>query len=330
MPWRESAAELERARSERPVVIEAPGGALYGIFTPPGPQAPSSGLCAVLLTRPRSHRNRMWIEGARRLGARGFACFRFDYHGTGDSEGEAGYLDPNQPYRDDVVAVMRHLRDHLGQRRFVLYGSCFDARTALSAFLDEAEAIEGLAFVAAPVMELKTMVKVDADRRSWGHLARALLRSENWKAMLRPERWQYVATVLGRMARRSVAGRPEEELPLAASFLEHFRQLVNSRARALFLYGEEDPEYQSFRVAERRLFSRLPVQTQRRFTVEVWPGVVHSGFVEMGRQRETFERVMRWIESLHPMAAAEPAAPGSNGAHPAAGHVGPEAAWTSN
>jgi pimeloyl-ACP methyl ester carboxylesterase len=310
MPWRETPRELERARNEQGVVVPTAQGAVYGIFTPPDPQAPPAGLCAVLLTRPRSHRNRMWVEGARRLGAQGFACFRFDYHGTGDSEGASGFLDPNHPYHDDVVAVLRHLRAHFGQRRFVLSGSCFDARTALSAFVDEGDAIAGLVFIAAPVMNLDTMVKVDADRRSWKRIGLALLKPENWRAMADAGRWKYVGTVLGRMARRSVAG-PEENLPLAGTFVEHFQALVRARARALFLYGADDSEYESFRVAERTLFPALPPAERARFEIVVWPGLVHGGFLDMPRQREIFEKAVSWIGSLHAAAAA--AATGRDG-----------------
>ncbi len=322
MPWRETAAELERARAERPETIPTALGTLVGIFTPPAPAARPAGLCAVLLTRPRSHRNRMWIEGARRLAARGFACFRFDYHGTGDSDGESRPLDPNTPYREDIVAVIRHLRSSLGQRRFVLYGSCFDARTALSAFVDEGGAIEALVLVAAPLMELDILLKAEADQRGWRRLGRALLQPDNWRAMLRPARWPFVATVVVRMARRSVVGVPGQGLPLSPSFLEHFEALLGSRARVLCLYGVEDPEYESFRIAERTVFARLPEATRRRFEIEVWPGAVHNGFVEMTRQREIFARVVDWIERLpHGTAPAPPAAVN--------GHDPGEVAWTS-
>jgi pimeloyl-ACP methyl ester carboxylesterase len=306
MPWRESPQQLARARAERPVVIPTPLGALYGIYTPPDPDAPAAGLTVIHFTRPRSHRNRMWVEGARRLAARGFACFRFDYHGTGDSEGESAFLDPNQPYRDDALAVMRHLREHCGARRFVLTGSCFDARTALSTLAEEGEAVEGLAFIAAPVMELSTMVRVDADQRTWKHVTFALLKPENWRAMVRADRWKYVGTILSRMMRRSVAG-PADDYPLSPGFREDFAALVRSQAKALFLYGEEDPEYQSFRVAERTLFPALPDEVRARFEVVVWPGIVHGGFLDMTRQREIFRKAIAWIEALHPRAASLPA-----------------------
>ena len=303
MPWTESAAELERARAEQPFVVDAPRGRLVGLFTPPAPDAPPAGLCVIHLTRPRSHRNRMWVEGARHLAVRGFATVRFDYHGCGDSGGDSAVLDPNQPYRDDIVAVIRHAREHLGQRRFVLYGSCFDARTALSAFPEEGDAIEALVFVAAPVMELTTVVKAHADVKDWAHMWRALFRSDNWRALRERGRWRYMSTVLGRVARRSVGG-PADELPLSTGFVEDFHALVRSRARALFLYGAEDAEYMSFQVAERRLLRALPPEVRARFEVEVWPGVVH-GFLEMERQREAFARLLHWMESLHP-AAADP------------------------
>jgi pimeloyl-ACP methyl ester carboxylesterase len=319
MPWRESAAEIERARAEQPVVVASERGALFGVFTPPAPAVAPRGRCVVFFTRPRSHRNRMYVEGARRLASRGFACFRFDYHGTGDSSGESHYLDPNQPYRDDAVAVLRFLRERQGQRRFVLAGSCFDARTALSAFVDEGAAIDGLVFAAAPLMELDTLVKADAERKDWRHLLRALTRSGNWRALATPGRWRYMATVTSRVARSAVAGR-DQGLLLSASFLEHFEALCRSRARVLFLYGEADAEYPSFQLALELLFPALDPAVRARFEIEIRPGLVHDGYHEMNRQREVVERTLAWIEAL-------PGAPQAEANGRAAGAR--EAAWIS-
>src|SRR5262249_54624260 len=144
MPWRESEAELGRARAESPALVDAPLGRLFGIFTPPAPDAPPAGLCVVFLTRPRSHRNRMWVEGARRLAATAFACFRFASHAPGDGGAAPARPPPTHPYRPDILAVPPPLRPRLGQERFVLVGACFDARTALAAFPAEGGAIAGL------------------------------------------------------------------------------------------------------------------------------------------------------------------------------------------
>ena len=296
MPWRERPEELARARAERPTVVHAPRGEVFGIFTPAADDVPSRGLCAVLFTRPRSHRNRMWVEAARRLAASGIAAFRFDYHGNGDSSGESGFLNPNEPFRDDAVAVLRHLAQHEGQSRFVLVGACFDARTALSTFPEEGERIAGLAFIAAPVVELDTLVKADADRKDWRHLARALRNPDNWRALGNLDRWKYMATVTGRVAKRSVT-EAADALPLAQGFVRDFDAFVHSRGRVLFLYGEKDAEYQSFRIVEEQLLPRLPAEVRERIEVVVWPGEVH-GFLEVPRQREGLEKVMAWIDSV--------------------------------
>jgi len=306
MGWHESPAELERARAERAVVVPTPAGALFGIYTPADPLAPAAGRCAVFFTRPRSHRNRMWVKASRHLAAHGFSAFRFDYHGTGDSEGESAFLNPNTPYRDDAAAVLRHLRQELGERRFLVIGACFDARTALSAFADEAESIDGLVFFAAPLMELDTLVKAHADHKDWKHLARALGNAENWRALGSAERWKYMATVLTR-----VAGRPRNgaggrhDTPLADSFVEHFGALVRSNARALFIYGDTDAEYASFQVARSTVFERLAPEQRARFEIEVWPGEVH-GFLNLPVQLRALERTLSWLESFHPAAAPGP------------------------
>jgi pimeloyl-ACP methyl ester carboxylesterase len=306
MPWIETAEQLARARAERPVVIPTTLGALYGIFTPADPAAPPAGRCVVLFTRPRSHRNRMWVETARALAVEGFPCFRFDYHGQGDSEGEGGFLNPNEPYRDDAVAVLRYLREQLGQERFVLYGGCFDARTAFSAFLDAADSIDGMVFSSAPVMDLDTVEKVYAERRSWRQVIFGVLDRRQWKSLLRPGRLRQVLAVLFRMARRSTVGSREEDFPLSPSFLQHFDAFLRSRARLLFLYGRADREYDSFRTVERSLLPRLDPAIRRRIDVQIWDGPVHGASQQVPLQRSILDTVQGWIREFHPMLAGKP------------------------
>lgn len=325
MPWRETAAELDRARAEVPVKLPAPGGELFGIYTPPDPAAPAAGRCVVHLTRPRSHRNRNWVEAARRLASRGFAAFRFDYHGTGDSGGVSAFLDPREPYHDDVIAAIRFVRTRFGATRFVLTGSCFDARTALSAFRDESDAIDGLAFVAAPVMSIEHMRELHDAGKDWRHVLRALHNRDNWRALRDPERWREMAQVVARVTRGARDPEPAAESAAPAGpaldpgFRRDFDALVGSPARALFLYGEEDPEFRTFQPVLRDLWPALPAETRARFTVEVWPGEVHGGFLEMTRQRLILGRVLDWVLALHP----DPSG------HPAEIHRPAEGSWTS-
>lgn len=297
MPWRETPAELDRARAEQAIQVPTAAGTLFGIFTPPDPGVPPARHCVVFFTRPRSHRNRMWVEGARRLAAKGFAAFRFDYHGTGDSEGVSAFLDPNQPYRDDADAVIAMLRERYEQTRFIVVGACFDARTALSAFASEGSAVAGMVFFAAPVMELETLVKAHADQKDWRHLLRALGNPENWRALGRAERWRYMTTVLTRVAGGGSRNGSRNDTPLADSFVDHFRALVQSGSRALFIYGELDPEYASFQVALQTVFARLSPAERARLEVEVWPEDVH-GFLNLPMQRKGLERTLEWCETF--------------------------------
>jgi pimeloyl-ACP methyl ester carboxylesterase len=304
MPWPETPGERARAGAEIPRIFPSPEGDLVGIFTPPAPAARPTGICAVHLTRPRSHRNRNWVRGARWLAERGFAAFRFDYHGTGDSGGESSFLDPSAPYRSDLTAVLRALGETFGQRRFVLTGSCFDARTALSALIDGSEPILGVGFISAPVMPLEAMRELRNAKRSWGDMLQAVAKTDNWKRLGDPELWRAVETRL-RGANRPDAAPEEAASPLDPAFLEAFRALEASRARALFLYGEEDQEFHTFEPVVRQLWPALSAESRSRIEIEIWPGAVHDGFQEVERQRRIIERMLEWISSFHPEAARE-------------------------
>lgn len=309
MPWRETPEQLARARAEVPITVATPLGTLFGVYTPADPAASPAGCCAVLFTRPRSHRNRMWVEAARRLAVQGFSAFRFDYHGCGDSDGESHFLDPNTPNRADGDSVIDFLRERFGESRFVVSGACFDARTALSTFVRQENGVEGMVFFAAPLMELDTLVKAHADHKDWRHLLRALGNGENWKQLGDPARWRYMATVLGRVARRSApqtGGEPANDTPLADSFVSHFRALVRSRARALFIYGEADVETISFRVALETVFARLTPEERARIDHELWPGDVH-GFLGLPMQRRGLERTLEFFQQFHSAATANSA-----------------------
>jgi hypothetical protein len=81
--------------------------------------------------------------------------------------------------------------------------------------------------------------------------------------------------------------------------VEDFRALVRSGSRALFVYGDADPEYVSFQVALRTVFAGLSASERARFEVEVWPGDVH-GFLNIPLQRRSLEHALGWLERFHP------------------------------
>jgi pimeloyl-ACP methyl ester carboxylesterase len=201
------------------------------------------------------------------------------------------------------------LRTHHGQQRFVLCGSCFDGRTALSAFNDEGGAIDGLVFMVAPAMELFGWDKANADKKNLRHILWAIGRKENWKALTNASRWRYMAMVVMRvLMKKKSEAQLGQDLECSSNFKRDFAALVRSRARALFIYGADDSVYGAFRPAERKLLPALDPASRERITLEIWPGHIH-GFVEMPRQREVLARVLEWIEGFHArtIAAGDPA-----------------------
>jgi alpha/beta superfamily hydrolase len=306
----ENTAERARACAETPMVVRAETGDLVAILTPPDPAAAPAGYCVVHLTRPRSHRNRNWVRGARWLASRGFTACRFDYHGNGDSSGENGPLDPSSPNRADLMAVLRALRARESGTRFILTGNCFDARTALSVVPVEPSWIAGLAFLSAPVMPLSVMDEMRTANSDWGGVWQAVQNRDNWKRMTDPGMWRNVRSrVRGVIGGGSGPAESGGGAGLDPGFLEAFQALAASRARALIVYGAEDKELLTFRPVLERLLPALPAEARERIRVEIWPGQVHDGFNHLDRQQQIVDRVLEWVASFHPAAPAAAVSP---------------------
>ena len=273
MDWDESPAELGRALVEQPVIIPGQRGRLYGIFTPPIPEAPSAGLCVILLGRNRWWGDRLSVKGARWLAARGFSCLRFDYHSYGESEGECKTIDPDSPYSEDALAAIRYMRREFAQRRFVLSGFCFDGRTAISVIEQEGESIEAI-------------------------IAVAVLPGEMASLNAHPEKAGRGITDANTVVR------------VSEGFKRDFQTLVRSRVQCLFLYGADDIEYHNFKLVERSMLSKLDPAERARLTVEVWPGRVHVA-EDPDLMRQITERGLWWVDRLRqkPFALAQPGVP---------------------
>jgi alpha/beta superfamily hydrolase len=266
MNWRETPATLRRARDEQPVAFTGPKGELHGIFTPPDPDAPPARSCVVFPGRPRSSLRRHLVLAARILAAEGFAVLRFDLRGRGESAGEVERPNRNEPAGEDVIAAIRHLREAHGQKQFLLAGYCYDALTALGSFTKEADAISGVFFACAPVLD----EKLGAWPANYGTLT--------------------AASRLRSMVKRA---RDPKLLP---GFELPFTMLARSRARALFLYGEDDRLRAEFRLAEEVLFRHLDSEARARLQIEIWPGRVHT----IEGENAVMERAISWLREFHP------------------------------
>ncbi|HEY9157363.1 alpha/beta hydrolase [Candidatus Binatus sp.] len=266
MNWRETPATLSRARAEQPLEFKGPKGALHGIFTPPAPDASPASACVVFPGGPRSGVRRLPVLATRILAAEGFAALRFDLRGRGESAGEVALPNRNEPLGEDVVAAIRHLREAHGQKQFLLAGYCFSALSALDSFKDEADAISGMFFATAAVLEEKPGGPLGYSR---------------------------AGSATSRL--RSMVGRARAP-KIRDSFEISFRALACSHARALFLYGEQDRLRAEFRVAEQALFSQLDSEARGRLEIEIRAGRIHT----IEGQFAVIERAISWLRGFHP------------------------------
>lgn len=300
MDWAETPATLARARAEQAVAFAGPEGRIAAIFTPAAPEAPLANRCVIFPARPRFGTRRLAVLGSRTLAAEGFACLRFDLHGHGESAGTTMSPDRNQPYGGEVEAAIRYLREAHAQHRFLLVGYCFDALSALDAFRNEAEAIDGLFFAAAPVLveplaDSKSISGRIGNRRRMPHLSRRSLwnRLRLISAVVQGLRCVEKQAEIANLTRRAQISRGVE-IPLAA--------LARSRARALFLYGEHEPFYEEFKFVECRLFANLDGEARRRLRIELWPNAVHA----IESEPAILDRVVSWVREFQPLLGNEP------------------------
>lgn len=282
MELRESAAAARRAHAEQCVEFPGMAGRLRGIVTPGDSGAHRDQGWVIFPGRPRFAFSRMPVIAARVLAAEGFSALRFDLQGTGESDGRTEAETRHKLHGEDVAAAIRFLRDARGAERFHLIGYCFDALCALDAFRLEGDAIESLFFAAAPVTE----IKIEDSRFS--RIARAAANPRQVLARLKSpaELAGRAADLLRRQQSSSTAGRDRIEPKIGAAF----RALFASRAQALFVYGENEPLREEFRVVE-GVIAELDDEQRRRMTVEIWPEPVHN----IDSEPSIFARAVEWV-----------------------------------
>ncbi|SRR5579883_1915562 len=303
MAWHETPAELERAWAEEAHRVPCALGDLVAIYTPPAPSAPPAERCVIFFSRPRFENRRTLVEAARRLATYGFGCIRFDYHGWGDSEGSSGMVYVDEPYRDDGLAVLRYARERLGFQQFIVWGGCFDARTAISLFTEEGPALAALGFFGAPVTDW-----MGSEAYNPSNLVRVGARWKTIRELILSQRARERAVLALRIAFNRIIMRYTKTPPVSPVFLRDWKAVVRSNARVLFYYGEEDEEYRlSFKLKQPELLDRLDPRTRARFEIFVVPGRAHT-VLEAAHRERLLNHTVEWIKSLHPHAVEAPRA----------------------
>lgn len=143
---------VSSAVHERAVFFEGAGStSVAGVLTHPARDPVGAGV--VVLSGGgfvgSSHRNALTTRICRELAGLGFHTLRFDWHGVGDSTGSVDRFNLDCPFIGDLMGAVSELRG-VGVDRFLFFGSCFGARTALAASTDIL-GVHAMLLIATPV-----------------------------------------------------------------------------------------------------------------------------------------------------------------------------------
>jgi pimeloyl-ACP methyl ester carboxylesterase len=287
------------ARHERPVFFPAGDETLFGIQTQP--LVEPMGTAVVLVptgagTRDSINRNRVWVRLARRVAGAGFHALRFDLHGAGESTGVAERLRLDRPFTADVEGAVRWTASE-GVSSFVLVGSCYGARTALS-YAPRAPGLVGVVLVTPYARDMAqgervaTLMAVEWSTRQY--VRRAISRRVLRGFVDRERRSGYARVARAKLRLAAARLRGGGADGVSPNFLDPLTTLVDRRVPALFVFGKEDEAYQDFLRAEKGRLGRLLKKAGSLVEVAILPGKIHA-FPTVRGQEEVVERITEWL-----------------------------------
>ncbi|MEW6742260.1 MAG: alpha/beta fold hydrolase [Planctomycetota bacterium] len=218
---------------------------LVGIITDPLPSMTSTVLPAILLLNAglvhRVGPDRLYVELARRLAARGFLVVRFDFSGIGDSPVRADNLPVEESMVLEIGDVMDAVTRRHGIDRFCLMGLCSGA---IASFIT---ARQDSRVVGAVLMNARGFARSAA----WQHYVEShTLMRHYWTRLLRPGAWWRALTgktkyaLLAKVLRlrfKNVLGRGPEVAVVADSLAADMEKMLARRVRFLLVFADKDP-----------------------------------------------------------------------------------------
>lgn len=297
--------------NEVPVFFPAGNETLFGINT--RPVGEPNGIGVVLIqggdtVNVSMLRNRLAVRMARELASRGYDVIRFDYRGLGESLGELGEMNLDNPMNTDAEGAAAVLVAK-GVTRIVLVGACFSGCTALVAAPQIPEAA-GVILATPPIAMFKRgfgMAEQMAREQKLGSYLSRAAKPHIWKGMLLPGRRQRYIRLAAAKLRNVVGissrlegptdqpGDPELRWvnPLLVGPL---RQTADNGVPVLFMFGTEDPFLREFDKACQGRLGKIIESSPD--VIEVYrdvPGELH-GFPSVESQQVFLDLAVEWIE----------------------------------
>lgn len=305
---------------------------LHGMLHAP-PAAVARGCCVLLLSpgiKGRIGPHRLYLKLAERLVPMGFHVLRFDFHGLGDSEGDADQSVLAELYHaiqvgryvDDTLDAMDWMESTHRIGRFIGSGLCGGSITALLAASRDAR-IRALLGIGLPVIldggELTRgrFLTTQQTREARGQLFSRLLRPWTWakfftgrsnyRVIWRVTRQVFGAKDTGSAGPAAAQAPVDDTNPLAAPA---FLDLLRSGRPALLAFSEADRLLGQFR---EKLESRHRAELEAysaRYRVHVVAQANHI-LSDPSWMAELLEVSQRWLDEVWPAErGAKPSAMG--------------------
>ena len=163
-------------------------GAGMGVVAEPAAR-PAAGICGVFLNSGAIRHigpNRLWVDAARDLAARGFPSARLDFEGLGESDGVNKFANEADYFADEQMAQVGTMLDRLEARgmghRFMVVGLCSGGYWAFRSALEDPRVVGALLLNPAALRWRSTLMM-----ERHGHGISLLLRRDLWARLARGE-----------------------------------------------------------------------------------------------------------------------------------------------
>jgi pimeloyl-ACP methyl ester carboxylesterase len=207
-----------------------------------------------------------WIGD--RLSAEGYYVVRFDQSGSGDSQGDLPNMSTSEYFQmiqsgravPDTVEVIEWVMKTLHPIKIYLLGHCGGCITAAMAAIEKIQVIDGLIFIAIPVLNSQVgaepMREREARSVSRDYLKRLsdpqsylrFLRGQTDMTLLKTSFAAYGKSIMKKVMRPFLPTKKRVQLhPLFNQhFWQAFQELMRQKKRILFLMAELDDETLDF------------------------------------------------------------------------------------
>jgi pimeloyl-ACP methyl ester carboxylesterase len=245
---------------ERPVHFTCGNDVVYGILHTPEDRSCLNRHMGLLILsggiRPRTGQSRQYVKYSRKLCEAGHAVLRFDMPGLGDSEGTFSDATEFRPLISENIEVTMRAIDFFsaetGLTQFGVFGVCGGAHNALVSAAADPRVL-ALLLLALPTHEMENYSEESFRRFLLSNYLRSIFRWRSWlNLLLLRTNFHWVVKALSTLWKH----RPGQFIVDETLWRAFEICMVNGK-RSLFIFGENDPYYQSFLIGFGKRIEKL-------------------------------------------------------------------------